>query len=180
MHSQNTHTHAAAAADIPKPALLTGTQQCTSFLQFPPQANTINTRSIIDSPSAEGESEPGDLSRVHSCLSPSGSCERPQHPVISGRQQKIDVLPQIFNVTVGSAAEAFKITTIPVFKGAADHKRPNHNVFSIFTCYWCSASSFHILGTLLRGRRTVRTGLLPRTDPPPRHPHQQSPILHFS
>lgn len=48
MHSHNTHTHT-AAADVPKAALLTGTEHCTSFLQFPPQPNTINMRSIIDS-----------------------------------------------------------------------------------------------------------------------------------
>lgn len=74
IHRTHTHTH---AADIPKPALLTGTEQRTSFLQFPPQPNSINMRSIIDSPSAEGESEPGDLSRVHSGLLPSGYWEDP-------------------------------------------------------------------------------------------------------
>lgn len=47
MHSQNTHTHATAAASE--------------------------------------ESEPGDLSRVHPGLLPSGYWERPQHPVIGGR-----------------------------------------------------------------------------------------------
>lgn len=49
-----------------------------------------------------------DLLTFPGCIPATG---KDQHPVISGREQKIDVLHQIFNVVVCSGAEAFKSTT---------------------------------------------------------------------